>query len=147
MGASRPGREESLGVSSATVRAAGGLVVRRGTPGELEVLLVSRAKYGDWSFPKGKNHWGESDADCALREVEEETGLRCTLGPEVGTTAYTDSHGRPKVVRYFLMEAPDSEPTALNEVAEVRWAPVTEAAKLLTWERDAELLSSLVGEP
>jgi 8-oxo-dGTP diphosphatase len=131
-------------VNDETVRAAGGVVVRRGTPGELEVLLVSRRQYGDWSFPKGKNEPGENDAACALREVEEETGLRCVLGPELGTTAYTDAQGRPKVVRWFLMEAVDGEPTPRNEIAAVRWTPATEAASLLTWERDAELLRSLV---
>jgi len=130
-------------VSPEAVRAAGGIVVRPGTEGELEVLLVSRAKYGDWSFPKGKSDPDESDAVCALREVEEETGLRCSLGPELGSTSYTDSLGRPKVVRWFLMEAPDTEPAARNEVAAVRWAPITEAEHLLTWERDAELLQAL----
>jgi 8-oxo-dGTP diphosphatase len=106
------------------------------------VLLVSRAKYRDWSFPKGKRHDGEDDETCALREVEEETGLRCELGPAVGTTEYVDRHGRPKVVRWFLMRTPeaDEEPTAGHEVARVRWATIPDALASLTWERDAELL-------
>ena len=126
------------------VRAAGGLVVRCGPAGEPEVLLVSRRKYGDWSFPKGKNEEGEDDAACALREVEEETGLRCELGPEVGTTEYLDAQGRPKIVRWFLMSPPPGrEPVARNEVADVRWATVPEARGLLTWERDATLLDAV----
>ena len=83
-----------------TVRAAGGIVRRDG-----EVLVVHRPKYDDWSFPKGKLDEGERWEDAALREVEEETGFRCSLGPELGSTAYTDSRGRPKVARYWLMQA------------------------------------------
>jgi 8-oxo-dGTP diphosphatase len=110
----------------------------------LEVLLVSRRKYGDWSFPKGKNHSGEDDEACALREVEEETDLRCTIVRELGRTAYLDSLGRDKVVRWYLMRPPDQEPEPANEIAEVRWATLDEAAELLTWRHDAELLGLLV---
>jgi 8-oxo-dGTP pyrophosphatase MutT (NUDIX family) len=137
-------RQEGVGVGADRVRAAGGVVV--GPPradGEQHVLLVSRAKYGDWSLPKGKCIPGEDDRACALREIEEETGLRGELGPEVGTTEYIDGHGRPKVVRWFLMRAlPSQEAAPGNEVAAVRWATVPEALELLTWERDAELLRS-----
>ena len=82
-----------------TVRAGGGLVVRDG-----EVLLVHRPKYDDWTFPKGKAEAGESDEDCALREVWEETGLHCALGSELAATEYADALGRPKIVRWWLME-------------------------------------------
>jgi 8-oxo-dGTP pyrophosphatase MutT (NUDIX family) len=58
------------------------------------VVLVHRPRYDDWTFPKGKAHRGESDEDCALREVEEETGLRCELGEELPSTAYLDGRGR-----------------------------------------------------
>ena len=81
------------------IEAAGGVVVRDG-----RVALVHRPRYDDWSLPKGKLDEGESWEEAALREVEEETGLRCELGPEVGRTRYRAS-GRPKVVRYWLMEA------------------------------------------
>jgi len=50
-------------------------------------VLVHRPVYDDWSFPKGKLHPGETEAQAALREVQEETGLRCRLGREVGTSA------------------------------------------------------------
>lgn len=130
-----------MGGAGDLVRAAGGVVVRRAPGRAPEVLLVSRARYGDWSLPKGKNLEGEDDAACALREVEEETGLRCELGREVGTTEYVDGHGRPKVVRWFLMQPlPDVEPVPRHEVAEVRWATFEDAVELLTWERDADLL-------
>jgi 8-oxo-dGTP diphosphatase len=122
---------------SPEVRAAGGVVVRDGS-----VLLVHRPAYDDWSLPKGKLETGESWEDGALREVEEETGLRCELGPEAGRTHYRDSRGRDKEVRYFRMTT-DDEPRAQNEIDEVRWVPFAEAAALLSYARDVELLSAL----
>ena len=124
------------------VRAAGGLVLRHGERG-LEVLLVHRPAYQDWSFPKGKLHPEEFERDAALREVEEETGLRCLLGRELGTTEYVDPHGRPKRVRYWAMVAPDGEPAAANEVDDVWWASPADAAERLDSDRDRALLERL----
>jgi len=120
------------------VRAAGGLVVRDGT-----VLLVHRPKYDDWSFPKGKCDEGESDEACALREVAEETGLRCELLEEIGETSYIDGKGRPKVVRYWRMHALDGEFVPHDEVDETRWETPEGAASVLSWSRDLPLLESL----
>jgi 8-oxo-dGTP diphosphatase len=119
------------------VRAAGGVVLRDG-----RVLLVHRPRYDDWTLPKGKLEDGESWEDGALREVEEETGLSCELGEEVGRTRYVDSRGRNKEVRYFAMTS-DGEGAAQNEVDELRWVPLEDAAALLTYDRDADLLSRL----
>ena len=120
------------------IRAAGGLVVRDG-----RVLLVHRPRYDDWSFPKGKLEPGEDWQDAAVREVEEETGLRCEPGAEVGRTYYT-VRGEPKEVRYFLMRS-DADARAQNEVDEVRWATRTEALSLLSQEHDRELLDRWPG--
>jgi 8-oxo-dGTP pyrophosphatase MutT (NUDIX family)/phosphohistidine phosphatase SixA len=127
---------------SEVVRAAGGLVVRRGREG-LEVLLVHRPAYDDWTFPKGKLDSGELEPDAAVREVEEETGLACLLGRELGETEYVDSQGRPKRVRYWAMVAPAGEPRPANEVDEVAWAAPAEAAGRLSYERDRALLERL----
>ena len=78
--------------------------------GETEVLLVHRPKYDDWSLPKGKRDPAETDEQCAVREVEEETGLRCRLGRELLPTAYTDARGRAKVVRYWSMSVVGERP-------------------------------------
>jgi 8-oxo-dGTP diphosphatase len=118
------------------VRAAGGIVVRDG-----RVLLVHRPKYDDWSFPKGKLEDGETWEEGALREVQEEAGLSCTIGEEVGRTHYVVLQG-PKEVRYFRMTC-DGEPQAQNEVDEVRWVPLDDARDLLTHERDRLLLERL----
>lgn len=106
------------------------------------VLLIHRPLYDDWTLPKGKLEEGERWEEAALREVAEEAHLSCTLGEELGHTHYVDRRGREKEVRYFLMTA-TGEPEARNEVDEVRWVPLAEAPALLSYERDAELLSRL----
>ena len=120
------------------VKAAGGVVVRDG-----RVAVVHRPRYDDWTFPKGKLDPGESFGQAALREVEEETGLRCRLGRELPPTAYTDARGRPKIVRYWLMEVENDPGFVPNdEVDELRWLPRAEAEALLSYSRDTELLSA-----
>ena len=124
------------------VRAAGGVVWRRG-PAGIEILLVHRPKYDDWSLPKGKLDPGETSEAAALREVKEETGLRCSLGEELPPVTYTDRHGRAKVVRYWVMQPKSGRFRPNDEVDEVRWAPVEEAARLLSYERDIEVLQAV----
>jgi 8-oxo-dGTP pyrophosphatase MutT (NUDIX family) len=123
------------------VRAAGGVVVRE-TGGREQVLVVHRPKYGDWTFPKGKCEPGESDEACALREVEEETGLVCELGGELAASEYRDGQGRPKRVRYWRMRAVDGGLAYRHEVDEARWVTASEAEALLTYERDLAVLRS-----
>jgi 8-oxo-dGTP pyrophosphatase MutT (NUDIX family) len=129
---------------AAEVKASGGVVCRRGPDGLL-VALVHRPRYDDWSFPKGKLDAGESWEDAALREVEEEVGLRCRLGPELPPTSYRDNKGRAKVVRYWLMDPLDGEFVPSDEVDEVRWLAPTEADAILSYARDRELLSKVDG--
>ena len=125
------------------VQAAGGVVWRRAPGGEVEVLLVHRPRYDDWTVPKGKLDPGEDHAAAALREVEEETGLRCVLGPELPSTSYVDRRGRPKQVRYWAMTPVDGRFTPGPEVDEVRWLPLAEARALLTYPRDRSVLDAL----
>ena len=112
-------------------------------PNGIEVLVVHRPRYEDWSFPKGKAEAGETDEACALREVEEETGLVCSLGDELPSTFYTDSQGRPKRVRYWLLRVEGGELAFRHEVDEARWVTPAEAADLLSYERDVALLPGL----
>jgi polyphosphate kinase len=122
------------------VIAAGGIVGRKTSDGEKELLLVHRPAYDDWSFPKGKLTEDESESEAALREVLEETGYRCKLGPEVGVIEYTDRTGNRKVVRYWTMKAIDGEFTPNEEVDEVRWLSAPEALEVLSYDRDRALL-------
>jgi 8-oxo-dGTP pyrophosphatase MutT (NUDIX family) len=121
------------------VRAAGGLVRKNGK-GPMRVALVHRPGYDDWSFPKGKLDRGETLEEAALREVEEETGLRCKVVMPIGCTAYADHKGRDKVACYFLMEVVGGRFQAGSEVDEVRWATIDEAFDLLSYRRDRALL-------
>jgi 8-oxo-dGTP diphosphatase len=126
--------------SDDVVRAAGGIVHRRGAHG-IEVLLVHRPKYDDWSFPKGKLDGGETDEDAALREVEEETGYRCVLGDEVGSSAYVDARSRPKTVRYWAMTVVAGAFEPNSEVDVITWLPLDESPARLTHAHDGELLA------
>ncbi len=121
------------------IRAAGGVVVRDGA-----VLVVHRPRYDDWSFPKGKaDHGGESDEETALREVQEETGLRCELGRPLPDVTYIDHRGRPKIVHYWCMREAGGAFEPADEVDEVRWLPLAEARSLLTYDHDRALMGAL----
>jgi 8-oxo-(d)GTP phosphatase len=127
------------------VRAAGGIVRRVGSKG-LEVVLVHRPAYDDWTFPKGKAAPGETDEQTAVREVEEETSLRCLLGRELPSARYRDKHGRDKLVRYWTMaiaEAGVFEPG--REVDELRWLTPELASSELSYERDRTVLDGAAG--
>jgi 8-oxo-dGTP diphosphatase len=125
---------------AAEVRAAGGVVIRSGA-----LALVHRPRYDDWAFPKGKLDPGESWEDAALREVEEETGLRCRLGDELPPTSYRGPKGRAKVVRYWRMEPLAGEFVPSKEVDELRWVSPDDARSLLSYEHDRALLREVVG--
>ena len=127
-----------------TVRAAGGLVVR-GDDGREQVAVVHRPRYDDWSLPKGKLIEGEAWSEGALREVEEETGLRCELGPELPPSRYRDGKGRDKLVRLWLMRPVGGEFAPNDEVDELRWLEPEAALELLDYERDRDLVRATAG--
>jgi 8-oxo-dGTP diphosphatase len=127
------------------VRAAGGVVVRE-HDGELEVAAVHRPRYDDWSLPKGKLLSGEEWEAGALREVREETGLRCELIEELESASYLDRRGRRKLVRYWLMRALDGDFEPGDEVDELRWLGLDQAATL-TYEHDRRLTEALRPRP
>lgn len=122
------------------VEAAGGVVL----DDDGRVVLVHRPKYDDWTLPKGKLDPDESFEDAALREVEEETGLRCRLVRELPSIEYSDAKGRSKVVRYWLMEVEaDVRFVPNDEVDELRRLPPDEALALLTYDRDHDVLRAV----
>jgi 8-oxo-dGTP diphosphatase len=125
------------------VRAAGGIVVRAGDSGGWEVAVVHRPEHLDWTLPKGKLEIGESPSECALREVREETGYGCHLGRFVGEVEYLDRRNRVKVVSYWLMQPVDGAFAPTPEVDELRWHPLADAARLLSYSHDRDLLESV----
>jgi 8-oxo-dGTP diphosphatase len=123
------------------IRASGGIVVRRSAGGP-EVLVVHRPRYDDWSLPKGKDHPGEAPEQAAVREVEEETRVRAVIVAPLPEVAYPTSAG-PKVVRYFVMRAETTGEFAPNdEVDEIRWVSPEEAARLLSYDHDRNLVAA-----
>jgi 8-oxo-dGTP diphosphatase len=122
------------------IEAAGGVVVDE----DGRAAVVHRPNYDDWTLPKGKLDAGETFEEAALREVWEETGLRCEIVRELPSTEYT-VRDRPKIVRYWLMSVVEDPGFAPNsEVDELRWLSAADAAALLTYDRDKEVLSAAV---
>jgi 8-oxo-dGTP diphosphatase len=140
VGADAVGAEEAEGGGRAVVRAAGGVPWRSDGRGGLEVLVAHRRRRADWSFPKGKALPGEDDVACALREVEEETGLRCRSGTGLGRAFYRDHRGRPKVVRWWAMTVLGGAFAANDEVDEVEWLSLAAAERRLTYATDRDVL-------
>jgi 8-oxo-dGTP pyrophosphatase MutT (NUDIX family) len=124
------------------VQAAGGVIVRQTLRGKIQVLFVHWSHREDWTFPKGKLESSESHERCALREAEEETALRCSLGVELPPSSYVNGKGRPKVVRYWIMDPGNGRAEPRNEMDAIRWASLEEAATLLTNPRDREILTA-----
>ena len=125
------------------IEAAGGVVWRTTRKGQLEIVVVHRPRRDDWSLPKGKIHRRESALECALREVHEETGLRCTVGDELSETLYEDRRGRPKRVRYWAMQADTGEFRPNREVDKLRWIRFDRIVETLTYPHDVVVVAGL----
>jgi 8-oxo-dGTP diphosphatase len=126
---------------SKKVEAAGGVVWRR-RKGTVEVALIHRPRYGDWSLPKGKLEHGEDHLSAAVREVAEETGFSVEVGDELASCRYVDNRGRDKRVRYWSMAYVDGEFERNSEVDKVSWLSVADATKRLTYRHDRTVLDS-----
>jgi 8-oxo-dGTP diphosphatase len=125
-----------------TVRAAGGVILRKSDKGNLNVLLAHRPQYDDWSFPKGKADKGESSAETAVREILEETGLRCRIVAPLTTTRYRVGSGMKEVDWFAMRPLPDSPGFKKNkEVDKVKWMGRKAARKLLDYDHDRSLIT------
>ncbi len=131
------------------IRAAGGVPWRHtqdASDGGIEIAVVHRPRYDDWSLPKGKLDSGEHPLLGAVREVREETGLTVRVGRRLATTAY-DVAGEPKEVDYWAMEAVDGQFVPGEEVDELRWMSPDDARSAQTNQHDAGVIDSLLGAP
>jgi 8-oxo-dGTP diphosphatase len=129
------------------ILAAGG-VLWRDNEGGVEIAVVHRPRYDDWSLPKGKLDTGETLAQTAFREIKEETGIDSRLGPYLGTVEYFVPTGE-KVVHYWAAKAMGDTTsfTPNEEVDEIRWLRIDDASDLLTRESDVEILENFERSP
>ncbi|WP_042460244.1 NUDIX hydrolase [Streptacidiphilus jiangxiensis] len=124
------------------IKAAGVVLWREGRHG-VELALVHRAKYDDWSFPKGKLELGEKHREAALREAREETGMTVVLGRRLPTQHYL-VRDRIKRVRYWAATVLTGRFVPNREVDALRWLPVAEARARLSYEHDRALVDALL---
>ena len=128
--------------------AAGGVIWRRDINNEVEVLLVHRPRYDDWSLPKGKLEEGEALISCAYREVLEETGLSIKLGPFLGSVEYYVPDGLKSVSYWSASLAPDKSAFRPNEeVDQIIWLDLESAISQATRDSDKEILQRFAAIP
>lgn len=128
---------------------AAGAVLWREVSGQLLVAVIHRARYDDWSFPKGKQDPGECLPETAVREIREETGLKIKLGVRLKVVHYTVGENLPKEVHYWAARVSDSALAKSNfvpseEVAEVTWKTPEDARRVLTYEFDQQILDEVM---
>jgi 8-oxo-dGTP pyrophosphatase MutT (NUDIX family) len=140
----------SDGSPRANIFAAGSILWRRSPENDsaVEVALVHRPKYDDWSFPKGKLDPGETAVDAAVREVKEETGFDSTLGRSLSYVTYPiPGHRRMKKVLYWAAEATGGEFVPNDEVDELRWIAPDKIGGELSYPMDHKILRRFVAKP
>src|SRR5882757_2283126 len=128
------------------IQAAGGVVWRLDDTGALQVALVHRPRYDDWSLPKGKLDRGEHPMVAAVREIAEETGHVVVLGRPLPSAHYL-VQGVPKTVHYWAARALGGAFQANSEVDELRWLDPAEAAPRLSVGSDTEVLAAFLAAP
>jgi 8-oxo-(d)GTP phosphatase len=129
---------------SEAILAAGAVVWRPAShqPDGIEVLLVHRPKYDDWSLPKGKREPGEHVLLTVVREVHEETSVRPVLGPRLRTVEYL-VRDRPKQVDYWSALSVDHQAAASHEIDAVAWLPWPQERERLSYPHDADVIAGL----
>jgi len=129
------------------IRAAGALLWRENSQLEIEIALIHRPRYGDWSLPKGKVDDGETTLQCAYREVFEEAGVKAQFTRELGSVEYLES-GESKRVKYWAAKAPsfDQQFKVNEEVDEIRWLNPVDATSLATHDSDKSIIENFLSQ-
>ena len=129
------------------IRAAGALLWRDNSDLSLEVALIHRPRYDDWSLPKGKLEMGETALQCAYREVQEETGIRATFTRQLGTVEYEES-GQEKRVKYWAAHCAltNSEFAPNEEVDQMKWLSPSQALEQATHDSDKSIIEKFMSE-
>lgn len=140
-----PAKTSSNGSAAKTTCAAGAVLWRMGD-GEVEVAIIHRPRYDDWSLPKGKIDPGETEPVTAVREILEETGQRAQLGRGLGMVSYPITHG-VKRVRYWAARALGGDFVPSHEVDELVWAPINTAIKHLHYPHDRKIVRRFAKAP
>jgi len=128
------------------IRAAGAVLWRERRPFELEIALVHRTKYDDWTLPKGHVEEGESPISAAYREVLEQTGFKSHFGPYLGSVDYEMESGT-KSVKYWMAHAIEGSKDFIpnNEIDRMEWVNLRQAKHFLTYDNDREVLKLFRG--
>jgi 8-oxo-dGTP diphosphatase len=129
---------------SATILAAGAVLWRKGEKKKIEVLIIHRPKYDDWTFPKGKAEIGEPLIACAYREVLEETNIETAFGPYLGEVEYLTNDGKKKVSFWSAKVIKEKEFNPNAEVDQLKWVEVTKVKELLTLDTDRKILEQFL---
>lgn len=131
--------------SSAGIRAGGGVVWRQ-QDGKLQVALVHRPSYDDWTLPKGKARRSESELAAAVREVREELGSRVAVSRRLRSVSYSVD-GVGKEVGYWVMRHLDGAFAPNDEVDKVVWLTPRAARKRLSYDLDRSVLADFAAQP
>jgi 8-oxo-dGTP diphosphatase len=129
---------------SATILAAGAVLWRKGEKKKIEVLIIHRPKYDDWTFPKGKAEIGEPLIACAYREVLEETNIETAFGPYLGEVEYLTNDGKKKVSFWSAKVVKEKEFKPNTEVDQLKWVEVTKVKEMLTLDTDRKILEQFL---
>jgi 8-oxo-(d)GTP phosphatase len=132
--------------ASGEIQAAGALLWRA-RAGGIETALVHRPRYDDWSFPKGKSMPGEHILLTAVREVQEETGVRPALGRRLASQAYPVDGQRKRVEYWAARPVSPERFTPGDEVDALAWLPLAAARDRLSYSRDVAVLDSFTAGP
>ena len=125
------------------IRAAGALLWREVDSRNLEIALIHRPRYDDWSLPKGKIEGGETALQCAYREVFEETGIKASLTRQLGTVEYEESGELKRVIFWSAHCSLDTGTFVVNEeVDELVWFTPEDALVKATHDSDRQIIDS-----